>query len=365
MRYLSINHILTGACIFCLTLQAQATTFGIFDARTAGMGGSCTATGYMASAPFCNAAMVGNNVGDENFELILPMIGATGVDQDNLLDDIDAFQNAIDSGNPGDADAIFNTMNGKTVNVIGNVGASLGFKVGNIPGAVSYQQYGQFSGRPIGTNSTNAELEVRGMIVSELSASFAWSFVDNLYLGVTPKYQQVSTYEYAELLATIDTGDFDILDTQNEKDQGGNINLDLGLTYKLTENWILGLTGKNLLSQSYTTVRNATIETDPQVRAGIGYNGGIFTVGLDYDLTENNAVGFEDKTQLLAVGVELNALDWIALRAGYTENMASGTNTDGIITAGLGFTPFGVGLDLAGMVSDNSVGAYLQFGFGF
>ena len=107
-----------------------------------------------------------------------------------------------------------------------------------------------------------------------------------------------------------------------------------------------------------------TLKLRPQVRVGASYENKWSTVVLDVDVTRNNPVGLEEKSQYIALGGELNAWNWAQLRAGYRVDVAN--NKRSIASLGLGLSPFGVvHADLAVAGNKDELGASLQFGFRF
>jgi hypothetical protein len=86
------------------------------------------------------------------------------------------------------------------------------------------------------------------------------------------------------------------------------------------------------------------------------------------DLTENEPVSFEGKTQMAAVGIELNAFDLLQVRAGFQRNLAANSTEDqDTYSAGVGFSPFGLHVDVAAMTNsnENDLGVYAEIGLRF
>jgi len=345
---------------------AEAAPFGTFDARSAGMGDVGVATSNLDNAAFFNPAMLANHDDDTNFALLLPVVGLRAGDPDGLINDIKDFQDAYNAGNAPLAQSILDGALGKGVSADGNAAGSLAFGTENWAGAVTINRYARYGLAPTGTNPTNAVLNVRGYEVTEVGVSLAHKF-GSLSVGVTPKTVSVKTYDYAKPLATVDTSLGGITDNLNEKDEGSNANLDAGVAYDIGANFKVGVVGRNLSSKTYKTALGNTIKVDPQYRAGFAYNGSLVTVGVDYDLTENDPVSYDQKTRMLAVGAEFDALGWAQLRVGYAKNLANtgSTSKQEYYSAGIGLSPFGAHLDLAVSGNSHSVGAFAQLGFRF
>ncbi len=96
--------------------QAAALPFQSIDPRSMAMGGTGVASGTSANAAFMNPALLSVAGDDENFSVELPILGVRVSDPDDLLDEVDAYQDtnieanltnsidafdaAVTSGNP-------------------------------------------------------------------------------------------------------------------------------------------------------------------------------------------------------------------------------------------------------------------------
>ncbi|MCW8909189.1 MAG: conjugal transfer protein TraF, partial [Gammaproteobacteria bacterium] len=120
---------------------------------------------------------------------------------------------------------------------------------------------------------------------------------------------------------------------------------------------------KNLISETFAA-GGTSMEFDTKMRVGAAYNTDWFTIAVDMDLDETDPILVEDPSKMLGVGIEVNAWDFMQLRAGYQTNMASGATADDLISAGIGLW-LGFNLDIAAVVSEDSVGAFVQTGFRF
>ena len=101
----------------------------------------------------------------------------------------------------------------------------------------------------------------------------------------------------------------------------------------------------------------------PQTRAGISHTNRWSSVALDVDLYRNDPAGLENYTQYVALGGELNGWNWVQIRAGYRADLVNSRRN--IASFGLGFSPYGVHLDLAVAGNARELGAALQLGFRF
>ena len=211
--------------------------------------------------------------------------------------------------------------------------------------------------------------------IAEIGVTMAREFSifdQKISIGATPKVQKIMTYYVSKAIKDFDDLEFD--DVKDSRQDFTQFNLDVGASYRFggKDQFIFGLTGKNLISGTYQYTDDAgrnqgEISLKPQFRAGIGYTGGWFNIGADFDLTENKPVAFETATQYIAVGAEINAFDLIQLRAGYRSNLAK----DGVdtVSAGFGISPFGVYIDVAAVANPSDwrreAGAAVELGFNF
>ena len=351
---------------FLLPLQAKSAPFGEFDASSAGMGSVGVATSSLAASAFYNPAMLNHQQEASDFELFA-VAGLSGSDKGKLRDDIDAFQAAYDAGDIAEAERILQTSLGKSMAVSAHAGAALGISATAFNMALIAQRYGHASMRTTGTILSNAVLEAIALDITEVGLATSFGIGD-LSIGLTPKTQSVTSYDYTKRLQDVDTDFGDILDDAGETDHGSNFNLDLGVAYQFTDSTFAGLSVRNVSKQTFTTVNGTMIELEPQARLGLGYRSDFFRLGIDVDVTENKAIAFESKTQYAAIGLELNAWDWLQLRLGYRDNLS--VTEEKRYTAGLGLHLFGaVGVDVAVQADDTSdpdeLGGYVTLVAGF
>lgn len=199
-----------------------------------------------------------------------------------------------------------------------------------------------------------------GVIVGEvgiaLSRELALENGGLLSVGVTPKMLDITTYEY-----TANTEGFDDADIENFETTDSGFDIDLGAVYKMSADaqWQYGVVVKNLIGGNYNTIAGRKIDLDPQLRAGVARMTNRTTLAADLDITKNTGTTGGDSTQFLALGAEYD-LKYLQLRAGYRANLASSSVGD-VMTAGIGLGP----VDLTAVVGDDTVGAFLQLGFGW
>jgi len=215
--------------------------------------------------------------------------------------------------------------------------------------------------------------------IGELGIAFAhqYKLADNrsLEVGVSPKFVQLVTYQYTQAVNDFDEDSYDSDDFQTEK-SGFNLDVGANYTFGADRQWNAGVVVKNLIPMELDSAaarpgeEKYTLEIDPMVTAGIAHRGNFHVVTADLELTKRKAFGYGDDTQWLAVGGEFDAWRWAQLRVGARFNLASNGDDTGIdessqFTAGIGLSPFGARFDIAGMVSDNDVGAMAELGYAF
>jgi len=104
---------------------------------------------------------------------------------------------------------------------------------------------------------------------------------------------------------------------------------------------------------TFLSVDSVTLK--PQAVAGIAFIPfETLTLEVDYDLTENETVATEYKTQNFSAGLEWDAFRSLALRVGTYKNMSE-SDTGWVYTAGLGLNLWAVRLDVAAAASPDKV----------
>jgi len=385
--------------------SAYALPYGFSDARSVAMGNVSVATGGVTTAAFSNPAMLMVNETDETFALHVG-VGAVFIEDGGITDDIDEFQaieDQIDSivlNDPSNTAELLDALNAQR-QIIGNLdGDSLlgratpnvalvyggdSFSVAvtaggeayasgaidNVTGTTGIITEGSIAA-DLADNSVlddvpSADLEAVGVITQEVGISIATNTtilgMDVSY-GIKPKVVSAEAITFRQAIDTVDVED--IIDDSTQ-DLGSFTTLDAGIAIGVTESIRVGMVAKNLISETLTVNTNGfnkDIDFDTQLRVGVSYNTSFMTVAADMDLIESDPVLVEDANKMLALGVELNAFDFVQLRAGYQTNLASGASADDLISAGVGLW-LGFNLDIAAVVSEDSVGAFVQTGFRF
>lgn len=214
----------------------------------------------------------------------------------------------------------------------------------------------------------SSEADLLGAAIGEFGISFAKRvelFGQDVSLGITPKYVKVETIYYSSGIQDVDTDD---IDADDYRSSYGGINLDIGLLKAFDNGFYTGFVAKNLISRDYDTVKlngeKHTISLRPQLRAGVGYDGGWYRLGVDADLTKNKPVAFEQGSRYIAIGGELSAFGLAHIRAGYRLDTVDSDRS--VASVGLGISPFRVmHIDLAVAGNSDEVGASAQLALTF
>jgi hypothetical protein len=226
----------------------------------------------------------------------------------------------------------------------------------------------------------NSNVQIVAVGISEVGLTLSREFIiagENIAIGITPKLQMIKTFNYvASVDNEEDIEESDVTDTEQDF---STINLDAGAAYQFgaSKQWQVGVVAKNLISKEYEAESNpnettgettkTTISLDTQFRGGISHTTDWTVIAIDLDLMENDPVAFEAATQYAAIGAELDIFDTIQLRAGYRTNLS--VSDSAVASVGLGFSPFGVHVDIAAMANPSDpkkeAGAALELGFYF
>ncbi|CAH8241009.1 conjugal transfer protein TraF [Vibrio aestuarianus] len=364
---------------------AVAANYAI-EARGDAMGGVGVVSANFLTAPFYNPALVAIYRRNDDFGMILPSIGISYNDEDKMVDDLDSISSMLDNKNYQDLQKTLDNLAGDSLKA--EIGGVVAFAIPNqfIAANLFAKAYTETFATPDiytgGTTSVeNAELSAVNAVsvgVTEIGLSLAkyQTFLgQHIAFGVTPKLQRIYTYVYSASVT-----DYDIKDVRDSSQGETMFNLDAGALWFYGPLRI-GFSATNLIkrdinTQSYT--KTLTSKTSGQTRdinlgyayqmrplytVGIGLVADYATLSVDYDLNEEKRyTNFEDNTQMIRIGGEIDILRQLKLRAGYNKNLAY-DNLDGTITAGIGISPLNLfQLDLgASYTNENAMGAYINF----
>ncbi|AXY03008.1 conjugal transfer protein TraF [Vibrio alfacsensis] len=349
---------------------AFAGTYAV-EARSDAMGGVGTVAASYLTAPFFNPALTAIYRRNDDAGMIVPSFGINYNDQDNIIDTIDR----IGKMNPSDPNL------GTELKNLGN--STMNFDLGGVVAVgipnrfLSATAYGKLYTesfvQPEITDITDINKNyVRGVSIGVAEAGISLAKYTNfmnqhMSFGITPKLQRIYTYSYATSFAAFDTKNL----RENETAET-MFNLDAGALWFFGP-YRLGISAKNLMGRDIstkafiyngtTTIASEDYSMRPVYTVGAGYVADYFSASVDYDLNEEKKFSsFDDNTQMLRVGVEVDLLRQLALRAGYKKNLAY-TDNEGTITAGIGLTPLNlIELDIAAQyTNENAMGASINF----
>jgi hypothetical protein len=221
------------------------------------------------------------------------------------------------------------------------------------------------------SSQLNSAVDFRGVMLGEAGFSFSREFYINrqsVAFGITPKIVKAQLYD-GSIKVNSSLSSFNSSDYRAEYIYP---NFDIGVAKYYRHGWRAGLVVKNILTQyldyKQATTPGATPTPDghilvlrPQVRAGVSRSNTWSTLAMDLDMTPNDPTGLENYTQYFALGGEVNAWNWAQLRAGYRVDLIDKTRN--VSSAGIGFSPYGVHIDIAVAWNISEIGASAQLGF--
>ncbi len=218
-------------------------------------------------------------------------------------------------------------------------------------------------------DSIKSGIALRAVALGEVGLPLSSQFYVNnqkFALGITPKIVNAilldATVDANTTASTVDdyTAQYQFL------------NFDLGAAKKFDSGWTTGLVIKNVIPQTLDFKKAPTagalpeatgekLILNPQARIGVSHSNKWSTIAMDMDLTRNDPIGFEKKTQHIALGGELNAFGWAQLRSGYRVDMVNSARN--IYTFGIGLAPFGlIHADLALAANSLELNKITEFG---
>lgn len=204
-------------------------------------------------------------------------------------------------------------------------------------------------------------VNVSGIAIAELGASFSTSLTvaeHHVAIGVTPKFVTAKTINYSQSVNDAELEDFD---SDEYTTTHNNFNVDVGAIVSINEKWSTGVVVKNLIKQNYDNEYNAQYNyiIKPHTQVAIAYDGGWINAALDIDA--NKKYTSRGDEQVIAFGVEIDAFEVAQVRAGYRHDLENTDNS--LYSAGIGFSPFGVHLDLGVAGNEREVNASAMLGF--
>ncbi len=349
---------------------STAATYAI-EARSDAMGGVGTVSASYLTAPFFNPALTAIYRRNDDAGMITPSFGFSFDDQYDLIDEFDRISNLNDDLETINA---LNEISGQKINFdLGGV-VAIGIPNKFLSATVYGKLYTESFVEPyIDTTGTDPidNSYVQGVSIGVAEAGISLAKYTNymgqhLSFGITPKLQRIYTYSYATSFSN-----FDVTDLRENETAETMFNIDAGALWFFGQ-YRVGISAKNLVGRDVVTksfqyngnpIQSYEYSMRPVYTVGVGVVADYFTMSVDYDLNEEKRFSsFDDNTQMIRAGVELDILRQMALRAGYMKNLAR-SDDEGTITAGVGLSPLNlIELDIAARyTNENAMGASINF----
>ncbi|BCK26318.1 conjugal transfer protein TraF [Vibrio cholerae] len=379
----------TLAVVMAMAFSSSAFASNLLmDARGAGMGNTGVSTADYLLAPYYNPALTAVYRKNDSFGILLPSIGLRAEDKDESLKMIDDLQDSIEQFERAGVGAatqenvdqlnryLDQLADDKPLAVTAGIGIAVALPLDSVSLNFFTRGYAEVIAKAnVAAKSGNSANEVKTRYESSDVDLTAFGYTEvglavgkqvvlggqTIALGVTPKVQQLRTYQDN---ASVKSFDLDDYDKSEVKDNA--FNLDMGAVW-LIDQYRVGIVAKDLFAKDIQTQnRNNTYKLDTQIAVSGSYVSDFFIAAVDLDLTKQRRFnGDNDDTQFMRFGVEGNAWGWAQLRAGYEVDLQN--SLDNSVSVGLGVSPWDVvSLDLAGSYAgDNQFGLSANLAFTF
>ncbi|GHW31376.1 hypothetical protein VCSRO10_0117 [Vibrio cholerae] len=379
----------TLAVVMAMAFSSSALASNLLmDARGAGMGNTGVSTADYLLAPYYNPALTAVYRKNDSFGILLPSIGLRAEDKDESLKTIDDLQDSIEQFERAGVGAatqenvdqlnryLDQLADDKPLAVTAGIGIAVALPLDAVSLNFFTRGYAEVIAKAnVAAKSGNSANEVKTRYESSDVDLTAFGYTEvglavgkqvvlggqTIALGVTPKVQQLRTYQDN---ASVKSFDLDDYDKSEVKDNA--FNLDMGAVW-LIDQYRVGIVAKDLFAKDIQTQnRNNTYKLDTQIAVSGSYVSDFFIAAVDLDLTKQRRFnGDNDDTQFMRFGVEGNAWGWAQLRAGYEVDLQN--SLDNSVSVGLGVSPWDVvSLDLAGSYAgDNQFGLSANLAFTF
>jgi hypothetical protein len=203
-------------------------------------------------------------------------------------------------------------------------------------------------------DSNLSSLRMYGVNVIEIPLSFGYAFNENIAIGGNLKAMIGRVYG-TDVIVFGDDVDDAIRSADENYKQTVTWGVDLAVMARL-KMFNFGLTARNINSPTFDgptvgATKFPDYEIEPTVTAGAAFIPfETVTIALDLDLIESETVLSSYKSQYVRLGAEWDIFRFLALRAGYSENLAE-SDIGGLVHAGLGVNLWILRIDLAGSMS--------------
>ncbi len=379
----------TLAVVMAMAFSSSALASNLLmDARGAGMGNTGVSTADYLLAPYYNPALTAVYRKNDSFGILLPSIGLRAEDKDESLKTIDDLQDSIEQFERAGVGAatqenvdqlnryLDQLADDKPLAVTAGIGIAVALPLDAVSLNFFTRGYAEVIAKAnVAAKSGNSANEVKTRYESSDVDLTAFGYTEvglavgkqvvlggqTVALGVTPKVQQLRTYQDN---ASVKSFDLDDYDKSEVKDNA--FNLDMGAVW-LIDQYRVGIVAKDLFAKDIQTQsRNNTYKLDTQIAVSGSYVSDFFIAAVDLDLTKQRRFnGDNDDTQFMRFGVEGNVWGWAQLRAGYEVDLQN--SLDNSVSVGLGVSPWDVvSFDLAGSYAgDNQFGLSANLAFTF
>ncbi|EGQ9205200.1 conjugal transfer protein TraF [Vibrio cholerae] len=360
----------------------------LMDARGAGMGNTGVSTADYLLAPYYNPALTAVYRKNDSFGILLPSIGLRAEDKDESLKTIDDLQDSIEQFERAGVGAatqenvdqlnryLDQLADDKPLAVTAGIGIAVALPLDSVSLNFFTRGYAEViakanvaaksgnSANDVQTRYESSDVDLTAFSYTEVGLAMGKQVVlggQTVALGVTPKVQQLRTYQDN---ASVKSFDLDDYDKSEVKDNA--FNLDMGAVW-LIDQYRVGIVAKDLFAKDIQTQnRNNTYKLDTQIAVSGSYVSDFFIAAVDLDLTKQRRFnGDNDDTQFMRFGVEGNVWGWAQLRAGYEVDLQN--SLDNSVSVGLGVSPWDVvSFGLAGSYAgDNQFGLSANLAFTF
>ncbi|WP_119468607.1 conjugal transfer protein TraF [Vibrio cholerae] len=379
----------TLAVVMAMAFSSSAFASNLLmDARGAGMGNTGVSTADYLLAPYYNPALTAVYRKNDSFGILLPSIGLRAEDKDESLKTIDDLQDSIEQFERAGVGAatqenvdqlnryLDQLADDKPLAVTAGIGIAVALPLDAVSLNFFTRGYAEVIAKAnVAAKSGNSANEVKTRYESSDVDLTAFGYTEvglavgkqvvlggqTVALGVTPKVQQLRTYQDNASVKSFDLDDYDKSEVKDN-----SFNLDMGAVW-LIDQYRVGIVAKDLFAKDIQTQnRNNTYKLDTQIAVSGSYVSDFFIAAVDLDLTKQRRFnGDNDDTQFMRFGVEGNAWGWAQLRAGYEVDLQN--SLDNSVSVGLGVSPWDVvSLDLAGSYAgDNQFGLWANLAFTF
>lgn len=379
----------TLAVVMAMAFSSSAFASNLLmDARGAGMGNTGVSTADYLLAPYYNPALTAVYRKNDSFGILLPSIGLRAEDKDESLKTIDDLQDSIEQFERAGVGAatqenvdqlnryLDQLADDKPLAVTAGIGIAVALPLDAVSLNFFTRGYAEVIAKAnVAAKSGNSANEVKTRYESSDVDLTAFGYTEvglavgkqvvlggqTVALGVTPKVQQLRTYQDNASVKSFDLDDYDKSEVKDN-----SFNLGMGAVW-LIDQYRVGIVAKDLFAKDIQTQnRNNTYKLDTQIAVSGSYVSDFFIAAVDLDLTKQRRFnGDNDDTQFMRFGVEGNAWGWAQLRAGYEVDLQN--SLDNSVSVGLGVSPWDVvSLDLAGSYAgDNQFGLSANLAFTF